>query len=617
MSAFSSPQRSHTEGFRRVHPSRREGSVSFGPAALVLVGCLGLATVLTADHARTVWHTGAFYDTDDAMRAVQLRAWLDGQGWYDLSVARLNPPDGVFMHWSRVVDVPLAALALLAEPIFGTDLAERFARLAFPGVCLVALFAAAGWTARVVGGARAWSPAVVLCFLGAPFFGQFVPGRIDHHAPQIALLMTMTGALLASFEPKFARYAGVAGFCAALSLAISLENLPFIAIGTASIPLRLVCHGQAARTAMLWFAGAFASALICCFLATVGPGHRLAAACDALSVAHVAAGLVGCAALAALAVSAGHLKTTRARIGAVAVCAPLPLLALRYVAPHCLGEPFVGLDPLVRDMWLRHVAEVEPLPSFLRTNPWTAVSMLVPMLAGTIAAFAGAVRARGVARARYALVGAMLVMSLAMACWGIRVLSSGLPFVAVAVAPWLGVVASRWGTTPISRLGAAVLAALPASPLLLAMLLPSDGVAGEGGTLSCVTPDALSPLATLTPGTILAPIDMGSHLLAFTPHAVFAAPYHRDNAGNRLVFDALLAAPDTARDLVASSGADYVALCANAGQTKVVAARAPDGLAAQLLAGRTPAWLEPVALPSPQKIYRVKLSPPLRTGFGD
>ena len=31
-------------------------------------------------------------DTDDNMRLMQVRAWLGGQGWYDLRNYRLNPP---------------------------------------------------------------------------------------------------------------------------------------------------------------------------------------------------------------------------------------------------------------------------------------------------------------------------------------------------------------------------------------------------------------------------------------------------------------------------------------------------------------------------------------------
>ena len=47
-------------------------------------------------------------DTDDNMRISQVRALLHGQDWFDLRQYRLNPPYGANIHWSRLVDLPLA-----------------------------------------------------------------------------------------------------------------------------------------------------------------------------------------------------------------------------------------------------------------------------------------------------------------------------------------------------------------------------------------------------------------------------------------------------------------------------------------------------------------------------
>ena len=48
-----------------------------------------------------------FPDPDDQMRLLQVRDWLAGQSWFDLTQHRLNDPAGVPMHWSRVVDLPI------------------------------------------------------------------------------------------------------------------------------------------------------------------------------------------------------------------------------------------------------------------------------------------------------------------------------------------------------------------------------------------------------------------------------------------------------------------------------------------------------------------------------
>ena len=59
---------------------------------------------------------------------------------------------------------------------------------------------------------------------------------------------------------------------------------------------------------------------------------------------------------------------------------------------------------------------------------------------------------------------------------------------------------------------------------------------------------------------------------------------------------AFIAEPDPARELVAARHVDYVMLCPDLVETHMYLNRAPNGLAAQLLAGKTIDWLEPVML---------------------
>ena len=59
----------------------------------------------------------ALGDTDDNMRMMQVRGLLHGQGWFDLRQYRLNPPFGANIHWSRLVDLPIAGLILAAPAV--------------------------------------------------------------------------------------------------------------------------------------------------------------------------------------------------------------------------------------------------------------------------------------------------------------------------------------------------------------------------------------------------------------------------------------------------------------------------------------------------------------------
>ncbi len=126
-------------------------------------------------------HWLALSDTDDNMRLMQVRSWLAGQGWYDLRQYRLNPPTGLDIHWSRLVDLPIAALFLLFKPFAGAAWAERLAVGIAPllpmGVALVALSV----SVRRLVASMAWPLAVVFLLGCSSTLLMFMPERIDHH----------------------------------------------------------------------------------------------------------------------------------------------------------------------------------------------------------------------------------------------------------------------------------------------------------------------------------------------------------------------------------------------------------------------------------------------------
>ena len=71
---------------------------------------------LNWDTLVTVWTSGAYIDTDDAMKMVEVRDWMNGQGWFDMVAHRMDAPSGVLMHWSRLFDVPQAGGSRTACP---------------------------------------------------------------------------------------------------------------------------------------------------------------------------------------------------------------------------------------------------------------------------------------------------------------------------------------------------------------------------------------------------------------------------------------------------------------------------------------------------------------------
>ena len=197
-------------------PAATVGSRTIVAIAIGVAIACGVA--LTLGRLDAVWTTGAFFDTDDALRMVQVRNLLAGQGWFDMNVARMDPPAGVFMHWSRTVDVPLVLLMKLFGLFADHATAETLTRIAFPLLLLVALYVALGRLAALFGGLATQVAAILLAFTTGPAVTQFVTGRIDHHAPQIVLLVAMAWAALAALEPSRAKLAAWSGLFAALSL---------------------------------------------------------------------------------------------------------------------------------------------------------------------------------------------------------------------------------------------------------------------------------------------------------------------------------------------------------------------------------------------------------------
>ncbi len=118
-------------------------------------------------------------------------------------------------------------------------------------------------------------------------------------------------------------------------------------------------------------------------------------------------------------------------------------------------------------------------------------------------------------------------------------------------------------------------------------------------------PSSFHALAALPAGLVIAAIDLGPAVLAYTPHSVIAAPYHRADSAirfNQEIIDGPIA---MAKEPVEARGVNYVVLCGGF-QRKL----SPGGLEEGLLAGTAVSWLESIAndkdKAEPLRIWRVK-----------
>src|ERR1700682_3108873 len=550
--------------------------------------------------------------TDDAMRLVEVRDWIAGQGWFDLFQYRLDPP-GTSMHWSRVIDAPLAALILLLRPLLGTHGAEAVTLFLWPMLLFAAVLALVAAIARQMSSSVAYSQitAVVLAVLSVPALIHFRPGAIDHHNAQIVLLLALV--LLTSQIEQSAVKAALGGLVASLSLAIGIEMLPAIAATGLAVFGLFVWRGASVSRQVGAFGAALAASSLLLAPALLPLPSLALPVCDAFGgpVLLLAAGggislmiMVGIDRLH----STPHLRLATGAASAIAlVGAFLSLFA------GCIASPYAQLDPLVTSLWVDRVIESMSLATMLQLTPQKVLGFYGFPLMTMGFASAALIQSNPVVRFRWILGIMTLAALIGFSVWEMRGTAAASMLAAPIFAASLAIL---WPTlAPGRNLVLLALAVSPASfaalglsakPLIDVIFKPQMTIA-ERGASACRAVSDVASMTQLPRGRVMAPIDLGPMILANTDHAVFAAPYHRNNDGNLAMLKLMLAPVPTARQILSDRRVDYVVICATAPEQDVVKL-APDGLAARLGRGETPDFLERLDLDPTHKIsvWRVR-----------
>src|SRR3979411_527705 len=114
-------------------PAARRGAAD--PRIAIPALCAAVALALAVPGIKS----GVFdaMSTADPTRLVEVNDLIAGQGWFDLMQYRLDPP-GLLMHWSRVIDAPLAALILMLRPLAGAHGAEAITLVLWPTLLFAA-----------------------------------------------------------------------------------------------------------------------------------------------------------------------------------------------------------------------------------------------------------------------------------------------------------------------------------------------------------------------------------------------------------------------------------------------------------------------------------------------
>ncbi len=553
-------------------------------------------------------HAFALGDTDDNMRMMQVRGLLHGQGWYDLRQHRLSPPIGANIHWSRLVDLPIAGLILALRPLLGGPAAERWAVAIAPLLPYLLLLCSLALTTRRLVDKRAFPLALLALFFAGSTNGMFMPLRIDHHGWQLALLALSMSAVA---DPKGVRGGVTLGLSSALSLAIGLEMIIYLAIAAAVTVLAWV-QDPDERERLRAYALSLSAGTSLAFVVFASYDNRLPV-CDALSPVWLSDAVLGSALLYALArlSPADWRRRLALAAGVGIIVAGFHALAW----PHCIHR-LEGVSPDVERLWLDNVKEARPI----YRHGWRIAMLVVALpITGAIGwGVLGWINRRDPDRLRRILgAGAIGLTASLLLLWQVRTGPAAQMLAAVGAAALVWTLAPRaWNSQSslVRVLGtvAVVVAGVGAAvPLVLNYIpetpsTPRQKAIGRANQL-CASLWGLRPVALQPKGMVFTFVDLGPRLITVTHHDAVIGPYHRNGQQIVDMMEAFRGSADQAHRIIDKYHSDYLLTCPNSSTTTIFMAEAPKGFYGQLVRGQVPGWLTPVPLPldSPFKMWRV------------
>lgn len=553
-------------------------------------------------------------DNDSLLRLVQVRDLLAGQGWFDLHQYRMGPEGGFVMHWSRLVDAPLAALIKVAEAAgLSVAAAETVAKIAWPTLTFALTVFFIVRASRRFGGDEVALPAVVIAAAGLFFLAIYEPGNIDHHNVQLMLIAASLHFLLAASDWRPG--AALSGVCAALALAVGMETAPLVAaIGLCVAGLHFLNGDREARIGFGFGIG-FAAVSALVFVSTIPSSDWGTATCDAFSAVQFVLASISGLGLAVVACVAVFNVSRPRRLIVLGLLGVVVATVAAVFFPQCLRSPYAGLDPRLVTLWLDNVSEAQSLFQLAAGKPAAiAGAYFTPAIA--LALVLGRLL-RGDRRREVWIVAVLLLIAFAISVWQVRGANFSVALAVIPLSAWVAGWRKHAAATPSAKATIAMIAVWLASlngvwsVSAASVSMFTDGKAHPiAGSIryTCEASGDYATLAAQPATTVLAVSNLGSPILAYTGHRVLAGPYHRNVEGNLLALDAFMGPVAATQRIVRDQHIGLIALCRADAETDYLSSEAPDGFLATLVKGQLPSWLEPVpgTIGKPLELYRVK-----------
>lgn len=540
---------------------------------------------------------GNLVDGDSYARLLRVTRLIDTGAWFDSSLPRANAPFGGSLHWTRLFDILLLAIALPLSAVFGFEDALFRAGVIISPILHVMAALALAWAARPLIGRAGGYVAGALTTVQFGIVGYATVGHADHHVLFALLAIGAFGFMLRALAASGPGWA--AGLALAAGIWVGPEALIVTGLCLAVGGLAWLADEEGGAGLNVSLALGLTLGLILAVLVERGPGFW-DAGYDRVSIVHVTGAALVLAFWTAVRAWSrswpGPARLAAAATGAAGAGAVLWALFPKVVLGP-MGDVDPALLPIIAD-----ISEFAPVRDFPR--------FLVYLGGALIAVPWSLWRLRthwaGPGRWGWCLAAAALAVYLALAVNWIR----GSMYVGIFVAVFVADLICRLEARPARRRGALGSLTFVFSAVVLAVGPLAAGVAGvaaENGE----DPQPRCPIQEMSrylngdewgqsPRTILASPNFGPELLYRTPHRVIGTLHH-PNAAGILDSIAILGGTDEARtlDSIRRRQIDLIMICVHGGGDGYIRGRDDNRiLYRRLVDGNLPPWARAVRLPS-------------------
>ncbi len=305
---------------------------------------------------------GMFADSDDVVHLMRAVDWLSGQDWFDPVFYRIAPPEGVAHHFSRLAELPLAALMAPFHALgLEWDMAALITSAIYPLILWALFFIVVRWVAESFLPPEWTRVSAYVAFFAMPVMLQFMPSRVDHHGLSAIITLMAVGCVVRMmFQPQKLLWALGSGFFLALGQAIALETLPWLLILSGWVGFWTLKKGSVMRrSAMVYGLALYLFSTVFLVLSVPPSVYGSFTTLSYSSLYVILAGGIAVSLVGAGLASFSPRAWLRWVFGGGFAFG----LGVSFLVcfPDLLGGPYGGMDPQLAQLMIKNISEAKPM----------------------------------------------------------------------------------------------------------------------------------------------------------------------------------------------------------------------------------------------------------------